>query len=423
MTHKTISDVVRDLGQSERLRFALILTDAQLLERFARQRDEAAFEALLHRHGPLVFGVCRRLLGDVHDTEDAFQATFLILACKAGSISRRALLGNWLYGVAYKVASRARKTAIRRHVCEIIDADLADIPNRLPPAESNLASLLHEELQRLPDKYRSPIVLCYLEGKTNEEAAGQLNWPVGTVKGRLNRAREMLRKRLVRRGVALTAGLLAANTLTAKAPLELLQGTFQAALSFVAGNAAVGGAASTRALALTKGVLKTMFLSKLKLIATVVLSVAIILGGGGLAYYCLAVDDPARDDKPKEDKDAILGTWKAIAFEEDGKDAFGTDEGKRFKEATFTITGDKIEVKFGADTLEMSYQLDPATKPKGIDLDNRRGKTFKGVYSLDGNSLKICTSSDPEGDRPTEVTTKEGSRSKLLELKRENKDK
>src|SRR5262245_9034022 len=118
MAGKTITDVVRDLGRLAKLRADLALPDAQLLERYVVQRDEAAFEALLHRHGPLVFGVCRRLLFDPHDVEDAFQATFLILARKAGDIGRRALLGNWLYGVAFRVASRARKTSLRRHARE-----------------------------------------------------------------------------------------------------------------------------------------------------------------------------------------------------------------------------------------------------------------------------------------------------------------
>src|SRR5437879_3423648 len=134
MAGKTILDVVRDLGRAERLRSALILTDTQLLERFALQRDEAAFEALLHRHGPLVFGVCRRLLGDAHEVEDTFQATFLILARKAGGIGRRELLSNWLYGVAYKVAARARKTSRRRHTRESSDVDMDALPKREPPA-------------------------------------------------------------------------------------------------------------------------------------------------------------------------------------------------------------------------------------------------------------------------------------------------
>src|SRR6516225_7843406 len=247
MAGKTITDVVRDLGRAEHLRSALLLTDAQLLERFAAQRDEEAFEAILYRHGPLVFGVCRRLLPDLHDVEDAFQATFLILTRKAAGISQRALLGNWLYGVAYKVAAKARMTALRRRGRETPQADLAVLPDGEHAVEPDLAPLLHEELQRLPDRYRGPVVLCYLQGKTNAEAADQLHWPVGTVKSRLNRARELLRKRLARRGVVLTAGLLAAHTLTAPAPAALLEGTFRAALLFAAGDAAVGGAASAGA--------------------------------------------------------------------------------------------------------------------------------------------------------------------------------
>jgi RNA polymerase sigma-70 factor (ECF subfamily) len=188
---------------------ALALPDDQLLERFVRLRDETAFEALLRRHEPLVFGVCRKLLYDVHDAEDAFQATFLVLARKAGSVAPPSLLGHWLYGVATRVATRARKAALRR-AREQSGADLAAVPSAAEKEDSDLAPLLHEEVRRLPDKYRRPVVLCYLEGKTNEEAAHQLQWPVGTVQGRLNRARALLRARLTRRGFALSASLLAA---------------------------------------------------------------------------------------------------------------------------------------------------------------------------------------------------------------------
>ena len=181
---------------------ALALPDDQLLERFVRLRDETAFEALLHRHGPLVFGVCRKLLYDAHDAEDAFQATFLVLARKAGSVAPRSLLGHWLYGVASRVAARVRQTALRR-AREQSGADLSAVPGAAEKEDSDLAPLLHEEVRRLPDKYRRPVVLCYLEGMTNEEAAHQLRWPVGTVKGRLSRARALLRARLTRRGLAL----------------------------------------------------------------------------------------------------------------------------------------------------------------------------------------------------------------------------
>src|SRR5262249_11300885 len=159
-------------------------------------------------------------------------------------------------------------------------------------------------------KYRGPVVLCYLEGKTGEEAARELNCPATTLKGRLSMAREMLRTRLARRGVTLAAGLLAANTLTAQAPAALLDGTFQAASSFAAGGAVAGGA-SARALALTQGVLRTMLLSKLKVVVAVILSVAVVAGVGGLAYHGRAVDPQAKD-KPQEDAEAILGTWEVV---------------------------------------------------------------------------------------------------------------
>jgi RNA polymerase sigma factor (sigma-70 family) len=419
-----ITDVLHALGNAERLQACLKLSDAQLLEQFAVQRHEAAFEALLHRHGPLVFGVCRRMLFDMQDAEDAFQGTFLVLARKAGSITGRSLLSNWLYGVAFRVAARARKNSLHRRLIERHDLDLTAVAGAGSSADPDLAPLLHEEVQRLPDKYRGPVVLCYLEGKTNEEAADELRWPVGTVKTRLSKAREILRKRLVRRGVALTAGLLVANTLTAGAPAALLDRTIQAALPFAAGKAIAGGAASAQALILSKGVLRAMLLGKLKTIAAAVLAVAVVAGAGGLAYYGLAVEPPAKDDKkadkPKEDKDAILGTWKVVKVEEDGKDASDTDEGKTFKSKPFSITGDKIVLE---GVFEMTYKLDPAGKPKAIDLDNGGGKTWDCVYSLDGDTLQICAPLKPGGDRPKEVASKEGSRTRLLVLKREAKEK
>jgi RNA polymerase sigma factor (sigma-70 family) len=293
MAAKTLIDVVRDLGRLANLQADLALPDTQLLERYVRERDEAAFEALLHRHGPLVFGVCQRLLYDAQDVEDAFQATFLILARKAASIVPQSLVGNWLYGVAYRVAARARKSACRRRR-EQLGADLTVVPDREKPIEPGLATLLHAEVERLPDKYRIPVMLCYLEGQTNERVAHQLRWPVGTVKIRLRRARELLRARLSRRGVALSAGMLAANTLTVPAPAALVQGTLQAARAFAAGRAVVRGAASARAFALSTGVLRTMLLGKLKTVVVAGLLVAIAAGAGDLAYHGLATEPSAQ---------------------------------------------------------------------------------------------------------------------------------
>jgi uncharacterized protein (TIGR03067 family) len=336
-------------------------------------------------------------------------------------------LGNWLYGVAARVAARARKNAFRRPRGRH-DFDLTAVPGADASAEPDVAPLLHEEVQRLPDKYRGPVVLCYLEGQTNEEAATQLHWPLGTVKTRLHQARALLRTRLARRGVALTAGLLAAPVLTAPAPAALIQGTIQAGLSFAAGRAVVGGA-SAQALALTKEVLQTMLLSKLRLVAAAVLTVAVVAGAGGLAYHTWAAERAKADekdkkaDKAKEDKEAILGDWKVAGVEVDGKDGSDTEKGAEFQGATLTITGDKIVLKSGERSLDITYKLDPAAKPKTIDLDNGGGKSWMCVYSLDGNTLKICAPHEPGGDRPAEVSTKEGSRSFLLVLKRAAKDK
>src|SRR5262245_11967987 len=169
------------------------VSDGHLLERFCRAGEAAAFEALVRRHGPLVLGVCRRVLRDGHAAEDAFQATFLILLRRARALDGRRSLSNWLYTVAYHVALRARADAARRRRTEGAARPpvLADTQDEFLWRE--LQPVLDEELGRLPEHYRAPVVLCYLEGRTNEEASGLLGWPVGTVKSRLARARDLLR--------------------------------------------------------------------------------------------------------------------------------------------------------------------------------------------------------------------------------------
>ena len=172
--------------------------DGELLEEFVARRDEAAFEALLRRHGPMVLGVCRRVLSDCNDADDAFQATFLVLIRNAGSLSRPELLGNWLYGVAYRTAARLRAQAAARQRRERQAMHELAAPPAEDPAWREVRSLLDEELNRLPERYRRPFVLCHLEGLTNEEAARRLGCPKGTVASRASRARERLRDRLER---------------------------------------------------------------------------------------------------------------------------------------------------------------------------------------------------------------------------------
>ena len=185
---------------------AVGLDDGQLLERFVECRDEAAFAALLARHGPLVLGACRRLLANPADVEDAFQATFLVLVRKARSLRNRHLLGTWLYKVAYRVALRARAQADRRtqpaHEA-VAMASAGDAERR------ELCEVIDEEILRLPRRYRGPVMLCYLEGVSHEEAARQLGCPLGTVNSRLATARQGLRMRLTKRGLAPSGASLA----------------------------------------------------------------------------------------------------------------------------------------------------------------------------------------------------------------------
>src|SRR3954453_12205681 len=193
------------------------LNDEQLLDRFldrddesavSEARAEAAFRAMVVRHGPMVLGVCRHILNQYQDAEDAFQATFVVLARKAGSIHDRRVLARWLYEVAYRIAVRAKTNATRRRTLERQGVEMAATAPEFEAGWNELRPVLHEEVNRLPEKYRTPVVLCYLEGKTNEEVAQLLKWPVGTVKGRLSRARELLRTRLTRRGLVLSAAFL-----------------------------------------------------------------------------------------------------------------------------------------------------------------------------------------------------------------------
>ncbi len=265
------------------------LRDAVLLGCFVECRDEAAFAALVRRHSPLVWGVCRRVLGDHHDAEDAFQATFLVLARKAASIASSKLLANWLHGVARNTARKARAKAARRRARERLVACVPDLPAAEESHQPDLRPLLDEEVGRLPGKYRVVILLCDLEGKTRREAAGQLGLPEGTVAGRLARARAMLARRLSRRGVVLSGGALAAALSGEVASASLVSSTLKAATLFA------DGRAGTRVAALAEGVLKAMLWTRIKAAAAAVLVVALLgVGGGVLAWQGQASRQPAR---------------------------------------------------------------------------------------------------------------------------------
>ncbi len=271
------------------------LTDGQLLGSFIEQRDEDAFAALVHRHGPMVWGVCRRLLHP-HDAEDAFQASFLVLVRKAASVVPREMVANWLYGVAYQTALQARRTTARRRGREQQVKAMPEPAVTDPDPWRDLHGLLDEELSRLPDKYRAVLVLCELQGKTRKEVAGQLGVPEGTVAGRLARAKAMLAKRLARRGVTVPAAALAAvlaeDAASAGVPTSVVSSTVNAA----SGLAAATGAVSPTVAALTERVLKAMLMSKLKL-GVAVLAVVAVLGVAGVR--AMQAEPPVAKDGPQ----------------------------------------------------------------------------------------------------------------------------
>ena len=283
-----MNELVQHLRRSMYLRDRAEQTDGQLLEDYLSHHDEAALEALVRRHAPMVWGVCRRLLSSYQDAEDAFQATFLVLVRKAASIASRELLSNWLYGVAHQTALKARATAARRTERE---RQVKEMPERAVTDQylwKELQSLLDKELSRLPDNYRAIILLCDLEGKTRKEAARQLGVPEGTVASRLATARTMLAKRLSRHDLTVSGGALAAvlsqNISSAAVPSSVGASTIEALTLATAGQAVAQGAISVKAATLTEGVLKSMLLTKCKTRIAVVGMLSLLLLGF-TAYY------------------------------------------------------------------------------------------------------------------------------------------
>jgi RNA polymerase sigma factor (sigma-70 family) len=294
------------------------LGDGELLGRFLERRDEAALAALVARHGPMVWGVCRRLLGH-HDAEDAFQATFVVLVRKAASIAQRELLGNWLYGVARQAASQARRSAARRTAREVQVAEMPDTEAVRQDQWADVRPILDEELSRLPDRYRAVVVLSDLEGRTRKEVAAQLGCPEGTVASRLVRARSMLAKRLTRRGVALSGGALAAvlsQNASACVPTLMVTSTIKAANL---------GQIPAKVAALAEGVLKTMLLTKLKSVMAILVVAAMVgLIGFGIARGQPKKEVPRKkDDKPKVEG-AVVKQKETVAW---GKEVDGLQAG------------------------------------------------------------------------------------------------
>jgi RNA polymerase sigma factor (sigma-70 family) len=308
MVPNAISWFLARLRQSPQMQEGPEQTDAQLLEAFLERGDAGALEALVRRHAPMVWGVCRRTLANHHDAADAFQATFLVLVRRAPSIRARELLANWLYGVAQKTACKARQMAVKRSTREQQMGTMPEpqaVESRDCAFGPDVLRLLDKELSRLPEKYRAPIVLCYLERKTRAEAARQLHVPEGTVGSRLARGRAMLAQRLARHGVSVSATTVAAvlsPRASAALPDALLTRTIKAVGLLAAGQTVTAGLLSTKAPPLTDAVLRAMAAPKWKAAAVVLLLAGLALGGGMVAYHSPA-SPPSRPKQPPETHD------------------------------------------------------------------------------------------------------------------------
>jgi RNA polymerase sigma factor (sigma-70 family) len=280
------------------------LGDGPLLERYLTRRDEDAFEALVDRLGPMVLGLCRRMLRDPRDIEDAFQATFLVLVRKAPAIRDRDRLSSWLYGVAYRVARRARARTLRRRDREATVGVPEVAAKPAEPGRPEIDPMLDQEIRRLPERYREPLVLCYLRGRTHDQAAEDLRCPVGTVRSRMARGRALLKKRLTRRGfaptvlAALSGGdvTLPARLLVSTVPPPMAAATVRAALGFGSSSILKAGAAAATSVVLAQGVLTTMKLAQLKWIGLVALATS--LSASGVVAFAVSAEGQKSAQSP-----------------------------------------------------------------------------------------------------------------------------
>jgi RNA polymerase sigma factor (sigma-70 family) len=409
------------------------LSDAQVLDRFITQRDEAAFETLVQRHAGMVWGVCRRLLHNAHDAEDAFQASFLVLARKAASVSPRDKVANWLYGVAYQTAVRARAIAARRNAREKQVQDMPEPTTVDAALWDQLRPILDQELAALPERYREVVIQCDLEGHTRGAVAGRLKIPEGTVASRLATARKLLAKRLARHGLVVSSGSLAAvlseNVTTAGVPPTVVSATVHAVTAFTMREMA--DAISANVATLTEGVLKAMLITKLKTMTTLVLLFgAVALGGGMLAHgpaiaqqgapapEARAQDNAQPGPKPvpvRPDDAPLRGEW--IGKDRDGvrlslifapKNAIRViTESGRDKHGTYSVDWHRkpyhLDVTWEGSSTAGKAVVPTPDGPVAFSRTYSASTTVRTIMELTDGRLRI-EDVDPSGERPQKFT-------------------
>jgi RNA polymerase sigma factor (sigma-70 family) len=400
LASESYSAVVKHFATLFQVGTAAGLTDAALLDRFRSgpgEQAEAAFAALVERHGPMVMQVCRRILGDRHDAEDAAQATFLVLARQVRSIRRRDSVASWLYGVAAQVSARARRDAARRRERERRGAEVAMAIGRAgegDPDAAESARELYEELGRLPDRFRLPILLCHLEGLTYEQAAQQLGCPVRTVHSRLARARQRLRDRLTRRGVSPVVMPLAAawnsDATSAFVSESWKHATVQAAVRYAAGGPSAAIVSATVA-ALAEGVSRAMNLHRLMKGAAVLLLIGIASGGAGMAMLARSAPAeanaaPANPDDNRYDITMAGGARievVAVSRVPTGPDTWWKPDGSRLAEAPV----DTIESHLGPNDGDLDRVI--LVRATGVNKDDYfRWKPTTAHSSWGGQPMK-----------------------------------
>jgi RNA polymerase sigma factor (sigma-70 family) len=392
MARDSLDTVFRHLRRVLHQERARQLTDADLLASFVSTGDPAAFELLVWRHQRMVFAVCKRVLHDSHEAEDAFQATFLVLLRKARSIGKKESLASWLYQVAHRIACRASANSARRSRRQQCGIDLASAADHhAVNSDIDLWPVLDEEIQRLPAKYRGPVVLCYLEGKSYEEAAKELGWPKGTVSTRLTRARELLRQQLTKRGVTLSAATMV-TTLAAQASASAPSKLVTATVSMATGSAA--GAVSAKVAALSQGVVLAMLLTKIKICACALTTVAIVGAGSGWLWIdreqAVQGQTAAAPEAPKTIGDKlgpIADKWRAVQTFQ-----------VKFTDARIAVSPDGKRVAVGGRLPAEPMQIWDIETGLPLKLANNQIPLVGHLaYSPDSTKLAVCSSTaEPE---------------------------